>query len=334
MPRLVLPLLAGCCLAGGMIQLAFAGDAYKPDPGPYAIHVEASVALPYPELEKDLLLRVTYPEARDGESPEGEKYPLIIFSHGGRCSRDAYTEFADHWASHGYIVVQPAHLDSLSIEPPANLRGMQMMNTAVLTRRMDLPYIIDSISTIEALVPALRERIDAERIVAAGHSLGGATAMAVTGVIMVDPSTDQEFGFLDERFDALLLITNPGNSPMMPDDPWRFVALPTLVTTGTNDVSSLARAIKSKSVFQFPEGAQFADTPNHYLFIDDMNHYLGGLICKPRPGDTPDRGAARIINGVSIAFLDAYMKDDAVALAFLNGQRMPDSVPRATLLIK
>lgn len=333
MIRLVLHLLAGGSLAAGMISLAVAGDAYRPDPGRYAIHVEPSVALPYPALDKDLLLRLTYPEPREDEPRENEQFPLIIFSHGGRCSRDAYTGFADHWASHGYIVVQPAHLDSSSIEPPA-LRGMQMMNTAVRTRRMDLAYIIDSISTIEALVPALRGRIDSERIVVAGHSLGGATAMAVTGVIMVDPSTGEEFGFLDARIDALLLITNPGNSPLMPDDPWRFVALPTFVATGTNDVSSLARAIKSKSVFHFPVGAQFADTPNHYLFIDDMDHYLGGLICKPRPDDTPDQDAARIINGVSVAFLNAYMKDDARALEFLNGQQMPDSVPRATLSIR
>ena len=165
---------------------------------------------------------------------------------------------------------------------------MQMMNTAVITRRMDLRFIVDSLGTIEHLVPALIGHIDSGRIVAAGHSLGGATAMAVTGLVMIDPSTDWEFGVLDDRFDALLLLTNPGNSPMMPDDPWRAVALPTFVATGTDDVSGLRRAItKSSSVFRFPDDIEFASTPNHYLFIDGMNHYLGGLICKDRPEETP-----------------------------------------------
>ena len=315
-------------LLSGCSSRTLESAAFKPEAGPYAIMVEPSLALPYPLLEKDLFLRVTYPETDAADS-----FPLIIFSHGGRCSRDAYAGFADHWASHGYVVIQPAHMDSISI-PPSDIRGMQMMNTAVRTRRMDLPYIIDSIGTIEQISPQLKGRIDRERIVAAGHSLGGATAMAVTGVIMVDPSSGEEFGLLDERFDALLLITNPGNSPLMPDDPWRFVELPTFVATGTNDVSGLARAIKKESVFQFPEGAEFATTPNHYLFINELDHYMGGYICKPRPGEEPDNDAGRIINGVSVAFLDAYLKGDANAQAFLDAEKMPTTEPRATLSIK
>lgn len=38
-----------------------------------------------------------------------------------------------------------------------------------------------------------------------------------------------------------------------------------------------------------------------------MNHYMGGLICKPREGEQPDTDAARTIGGVSVAFLDAYI---------------------------
>ena len=324
-------LLALACLgiAGCAGQSERAPDqAYQPAPGFYEVGRAESVQLPFPELDKQLDLTVTYPAAAD------ESFPAVVFSHGGRCSRDRYRFFADHWASHGYVVIQPAHLDSSSLPSP-KIRGMQMMNEAVRTRRLDMVHILDSLERIAALVPGFDGRIDAARVAASGHSMGGGTAMSVTGLVMVDPSSDTEFGFLDERFDALLLITDPGNSPMMPDDPWRAVALPTLIATGTNDFSGLVRHIKkSKSVYRFPDDFVFAESANHYLFIDDMDHYMGGLICKPRDGDMPDGDAARIIGGVSVAFLDAYLKDDERARRFLEESETWDMEPRASLSVR
>ena len=323
---LVLSWAGGCALQPEIDP----GAAYQPDPGPFRPLVAEAVQLPFPELNKNLELRITYPQA----DASAHRFPVIVFSHGGRCSRDRYGYFADHWASHGYIVIQPAHLDSSSLPPP-EIRGMAMMNEAVRTRRLDMVHILDSFAQITALVPALDGHIDAGRIAAAGHSLGGGTAMSVTGLVMVDPSNDSEFGFVDERFDALLLITNPGNSPMMPDEPWRVVALPTFVATGTNDYSGLVKHIKkSESVFNFPDDVEFAATGNHYLFVNDMDHYLGGLICKPREGDMPDTDAARIIGGVSVAFLDAYLRDDVRARAFLDDAASWRVEPRATLSLR
>lgn len=305
-------------------------SAYRPEPGPHVVRVADSVPLPFAELHKTLELRVTYPLPVDTTS----RFPVIIFSHGGRCSRDRYVYFANHWASHGYIVIQPAHLDSSSLPAP-EIRGMQMMNEAVRTRRLDMIHLLDSFEIIIDLVPDLVGHLDAERVVAAGHSLGGGTAMSVTGLVMVDPSNDTEFGFRDERFDALLLITNPGNSPMMPDDPWRVVPLPTFVATGDRDFSGLVRHIKkSRSVFHFPAAVEFAKTENVYLFVNEMDHYLGGLICKPREEDIPDTDAARIIGGMSIAFLDAYVRDDALAHELLRDPAAWRVESRAKLSIR
>ena len=319
--------LSGAALAG-QVDIS---RAYKPTRGPYAVEVKDSVALPFPDLDKNLSLRISFPVSKDAV----ELYPVVIFSHGGRCLRERYADFAEHWASHGYIVIQPAHMDSRSIPPP-KIRGMQMMNESVRTRRLDMRFILDAFGEIQKLVPEIDGRLDAEHVAASGHSLGGGTAMAVTGLVMEDRREGIPFGMRDDRFDALLLITNPGNSPMMPDDPWRMVSLPTFVATGTNDYSSLVRHInKSESIFKFPDGAVFAETPNHYLFIDDMNHYLGGLICKELKDDEPDYAAAELISGVSTAFLDAYLKDSAMALEFLNATKMPPSAsPRARLELR
>jgi hypothetical protein len=299
--------------------------AFKTEPGPHSPVVASPVALEYPDLEKDLMLRITFPD-----SP-GE-YPVIIFSHGGRCSRDKYTDFAGHWASHGYVVIQPAHLDSSSLRRAKALGGTQLMAEADRTRRLDMVHILDSLERIQDLVPGLAGKIDKERIVAAGHSLGGGTALTVTGLVLVNPRDGATMGFVDDRFDALLLISDPGNSPLMPTDPWRAVALPTFIATGTDDFSGIARRIKSGFSYEFSADVNFADTPNHYLFIDGMDHYLGGLICKDDAPGEPDYEALRIINGASTAFLDAYLKDNTVALAALSANRMPESAgPRPTI---
>jgi hypothetical protein len=310
-------LLAGCAQDSG--------SAYKPEAGPLEPVVVSPVALAFPELEKDLQLRVTFPGSAG-------KYPLIVFSHGGRCSRDRYADFANHWASHGYVVIQPAHLDSVSIERSKKHSGTQLMVEAERTRRLDNAFILDSLDRIQELVPGLAGKIDAERIVAAGHSLGAGTAMTMTGLVLVDPRKGTEMGFMDDRFDALLLISDPSNSPLMPDDPWRAVALPTFIATGSKDFSGLTKLVKSGFAYEMREGAVLSDTPNHYLYIEGMDHYLGGLMCRDKPPEAPDYEALRIINGASTAFLDAYIKDSASAQAFLASNPAPlDSTGRAKL---
>jgi predicted dienelactone hydrolase len=278
--------------------------------------VRAPVELEFPALDKKLQLRITFPETAD-------TFPIIVFSHGGRCSRDAYRGLAEHWASHGYVVIQPAHLDSSSVEIPAKFRGAQLMVEADRTRRLDVRFIVDSLPALERTVPGLAGKPDAARLIAAGHSLGGGTAMTVTGLVLQNPRDGLIMGAIDNRFKALLLITDPSNNPMMPEEPWRAVALPTFIATGSRDLSTFARRVKRDAGFRFAPGVVMADTPNHYLFIDGMDHYLGGLICRSNVPGAPDYEALRIINGASVAFLNAYIKSDTDAIAFLNAAPSP-----------
>ena len=298
--------------------------AYKAERGPHEVVVSVPVSLDFAELDKTLELRLTYPA-------EAERYPLILFSHGGRCSRDRYTDLAEHWASHGYVVIQPAHLDSVSIETTGAFSGTSLMVEAERTRRLDMGHILDSIDDIERLEPGLAGKIDLERVVASGHSMGGGTAMTMTGLVLVNPRDGMEMGAIDERFDALLLVTDPNNSPMMPENPWRTVALPTFVATGSEDFSQLSKRMKKGFGYTFRDDVQFADSPNHYLFIDGMDHYIGGLICREKEPENPDYEAMTIVNGTSTAFLDAYIKGDDLAMAFLASNRMPVGLPRASL---
>jgi hypothetical protein len=66
-----------------------------------------------------------------------------------------------------------------------------------------------------------------------------------------------------------------------------------------------------------------------------MDHYLGGLICKQDVPGPKDYDALQIIDGVSTAFLDAYMKEDESAMKFLrDGQVSELTGGRATLELR
>jgi hypothetical protein len=124
----------------------------------------------------------------------------------------------------------------------------------------------------------------------------------------------------EDRFDVAILISEPGNNRIMPDTPWRFEKVPTFVATGSNDFSSTGApdGRKSRNAYQLVEEVELPDQPHYYLYMQGSNHYLGGAICRadvPGPGDYD---ALRIINGASMAFLDAFIADDATARTFLD----------------
>lgn len=313
-------LLAGC--------VGPATTAYHAEPGPLAVAVSRDVELPRPGGERPAPLRIAYPAT-------GGPYPVVVFSHGGGSSRDMYDRLADHWASHGYVVVLPTHLDSKANGFTMAGVGEQQMLGIIGTRRADLVAVLDALPALPVRVPGLAGKVDAGHVVVAGHSLGGATAMTVAGIVLHDPKTGADLGFREPRFDALLLVTDPGHSPMAPADPWLAAPIPVFVVTGSKDYSGQWSGPPKERLLDFPPGfTPPAGVPRHYVFVEGMDHYIGGLICRTDKGP-PDPEALRIVQGTSTAFLDAYAKGDARALRFLREGRLPAAAgPRPRLELR
>jgi dienelactone hydrolase len=308
-------------------QPVLAGEsAYKPTAGSHEVVVQ-SLYLPFPALDKDLPLRVAFPA-------EPGAYPVIIFSHGNGSSKDLYSAYTDHWVSHGYVVIQPTHMDSKSLG--GSMRNMNYAKMAAISdsRRRDIRYVVDSLERLDQQVAGLPGKMDLHRLVVAGHSMGGATAMRLAGLLLVDPPNETAIDYRDDRFGALLLVSDPGNNRLIPEAPWRGVPVPTFIATGSNDFGGMPGRSRQSfaAAARFPDDAVLPDTPNHYLFVDGMDHYLGGLICKNDVPGPRDHDALRIVSGVSTAFLDAYMKADDSALRFLQSGELPElSNGRASL---
>ena len=159
------------------------------------------VVLDAPSRGQDLHVRVSAPAT-------GHDLPIVIFSHGYGSSMEGYGPLTDFWAAHGFVVIQPTHLDSRTI----NLAPDDPRTPALWRLRVeDLTRILDHLDVLEAAVPGLAGRVDHGRIAVAGHSFGGQSAGNLLGVRVRDPQTQQEEDHSDSRVRAGVLLSTAGN---------------------------------------------------------------------------------------------------------------------------
>jgi predicted dienelactone hydrolase len=295
-------------------------DLYKAQTGPYPTAVATPVDITIPERNRDLILRISYPTSTG-------VFPLIVFFHGALCSGDGYAALADHWASHGYVVILPSHSGS-------GRRGSvdsDQRNKIFREQVADMSSILDSLDAIEARVEPLRNAVDSTRVAAAGHSMGALIATIVSGLTRLE-SDGSHLSLRDDRYDVAVLLSGPGPLPLTPEDAWESVTVPTLVTTGTRDHANRGG---EGATWEWRLGA-FRLTPpgdKYGLVIDQADHFLGGLICTERAEGSPDDEAFAIVKSISTAFLDVYLKQDATARTYLNESSVSDATNgRATLL--
>ena len=301
--------------------------------GNFEVKVVNQLLLDFQKLEKQLPIRISYPDARG-------VFPVVIFSHGNGSKGDMYKGFTDFWASHGYVVIQPTHMDSRSLGFETKRDNLREMYSQMLyvtdSRRQDMSFILDSLELIQTMVPDLKGKMDTSKLVAAGHSMGAATAMLVSGMKLVNPMSGYEESSDENRFKALLMISDPGTMSLMPTDPWIGVTIPTFVSTGSNDFSEVGSArVKSPFKYEVPEALTKSSAPHHYVFIEGADHYLGGLICRTDVPGPFQYEALKIAAATSTTFLEAYVGNNANAKrAMLFGNLKSVTSGKATLTTK
>ena len=290
-------------------------------------------SLKFEELNKQLLVRISYPVGKT-------RFPVIVFSHGNGSKGDMYKGFTDYWASHGYVVIQPTHMDSTSLGFKTKRDNMREMYQQILqvtdTRRQDMSFIVDSLDLIETIVPDLKDKLDRTKLVAAGHSMGAATAMIVAGMTLLNPMDGYAETSDETRFKVLLMISDPGTMTLMPKEPWKGVRVPTLISTGTKDFSDVGSdRIKAPFKYKIPDSLTRSLSPHHYVLIEGADHYLGGLICRTDVPGPPQHEALRIAAATSTTFLDAYVKNDLNAWRSMRfGDLNAATKGKATLTLK
>jgi len=215
-----------------------------------------------------------------------ERFPLIIFSHGlgGRGSQ--VLTLPRYWASHGYIVLVPTHRDSVrhATGKGREWGGLRTMLKRVraekadfLYRPADVRFLIDALDTVVARVPALRDRIDRERIGAGGHSLGAYTTALIGGARIDLPDGTDRATVGDGRVRALLMLSPQGTGKLgLTELSWDDIRRPMMSVTGSKDGGAGGQTPewRKEPYLRAPSGDKY------HLFIQGADH---GFFTKP-PG--------------------------------------------------
>jgi dienelactone hydrolase len=137
------------------------------------------------------MLSTVRTNAADGAEPAGPQHglPLVVLSPGFTSSRSTLTALAEELASHGYVVAGIDHTyESYATAFPdgrvttclareARQRGSWAKDTVVAGRAADVSFVLGELTGPSPAWPGAT-LIDRSRMAMAGHSLGGAAAIA------------------------------------------------------------------------------------------------------------------------------------------------------------
>ncbi|MEZ5458132.1 MAG: hypothetical protein R3E65_02000, partial [Steroidobacteraceae bacterium] len=251
----------------------------------------------------------------------GDAAPVVLFSHGLGGSNRGNGFLGEHWAARGYAVafVQHPGSDEAVWRGVAPAQRRDALRDAASVQNF-LRRIDDVRAAIDALArwngangDPLRARLDLTRIGMSGHSFGALTTQALAG---------QRFqrgrrSFSDPRIDAAIMFS--------PNAPTRgggaaaafgAVDRPWLLMTGTHDTALIGDATVASRLAVFPA---LPPGGKYELVLAGAEH--SAFTDRALPGDREPRNANhhRAMLALSTAFWDAFLRDDAAARRWLDG---------------
>lgn len=256
--------------------------------------------------------RVRYPA--DLKAPA----PVVIFSHGLGGSRTGAAYYGDHLASHGYIVVFVQHPGSdVGIFAGKGLSraaaNQSLSPRATLDRFFDIPFALDQLAALDAAPGPLKGRLDLTRIGMSGHSFGAVTTQVMAGQVFPAGRSLPE-----PRFKVFLAMSPSPDRDGNNANAFARIDKPFLFLTGTNDDAQVGpRALESAEGRTKPFDA-IEGTPETLVVLTGGDHMVFSgrqELGLSRPKD--DR-FHDIVKAASLAFWDAYLRDDAAAQRWLR----------------
>ena len=299
---------------------------YGENPGPSPVGAIPDVLINDAQRNIDVKLSVDYP-TRTGP------HPLIVFSHGSGLSNRAYPGLSSHWASYGFVVIRPSHVDSTPVG--------EMTSTQWRDRARDVTFILDSLPALIQRYPELEGKIDTSKIAVAGHARGAMTALMLGGL----RTFPGPVSYGDSRVKAIVAMSpaGPRDEWGLTRDSWSEVRVPALYLTGSLDTGTTESETpewREEGFALLPAGDKWfvsiegvrpvTFTGQAYSVVDDRRTPSSPVTVDPRdPRDpavrqrapVPDANRARTtglgdralfgtIRAIALAFFDTYLKND------------------------
>ena len=290
-----------------------------------------------PAADAPKTFRIPGKALRDAPPASGERFPLVVVSHGYPGSRTFLTYLTENLASKGYVVAAIDHTDSV-------FGAQAAFSSTLLNRAADQWFTIDALTERSGRAgDFLHGLLDATRVAIVGYSMGGYGALATAGAGYskqggsaraipggyFDKWTAGDPQFEARRRDnlkAMVAIAPWGAQP--PNNNWDAAGLagiriPSLFIVGDQDDVSMYASVRKAF-----EGAVNSD--RRLLVYQNARHNVGGNPPPPEalgnfttraffdePVWRKDRIAA-INQHFITAFLDLYLKGDETRRAYLD----------------
>jgi hypothetical protein len=277
--------------------------------------------------------------------------PVVIWSHGGADGKtnldridDIMVEWSRATAKAGYLTVTLAHhsrdqasREALCAAAPLGIdaRTCKVFKYLNWDRPHDIKAVIDELERLNAS-GEFRGVMDLRRLAVGGHSAGSGGALSIAGALRDFTGTALDLS--DPRPAVFLAFSpqGPGSEGFFdtdfkkPDHSWMNVRRPVLVATGDGD-STCNHLAEPGSCFgdspyirrlgfdRMPDGGKY----RLYVHDADTFHTLFELkISECGTSKNVDRAKCdeigRWLSSAALAFLDAHLKNDALALQWLG----------------
>jgi len=212
--------------------------------------------------------------------------PVILFSHGLFSVNEEMIYLAEHLASHGYVVVAPEHprsngsyLDRFFDPKKAAVAIAEQVEvlepTEFLQRPRDISFVLDELKRLNRTSRPLRGKLDPDKALILGYSVGGGTALSLAGAELqlerlkawcpqrqilasnlglwaqcrAAGLPENRYQLRDPRIKAAIALS-PTTSLLFGDTGLSQIQIPTLIATASADKTTPAL---SEQIASFPQ---------------------------------------------------------------------------------
>lgn len=256
-------------------------------------------------------------------------YPLIIFSHHSGGHRRTATFLCTHLSSHGYVVAALDHSEVIAPELAPKKDETEGQKKArwqsvIDSRVPDVRFLLDHLLHSGNL--GLEVELDPSRIGIVGHSFGAWTALATPEI--------------DSRIRAVVALApggtsnpRPGILPVKLTFRWER-KIPALFLVAENDVPlPLAGMYELFERAPSPKQMVILRRADHLHFIDNVEQEHEAFRTVPMPAEVAQmqkemrpitelcsgEQAHQWVRGLTLAHMDAFLRDRQEAKLFLTG---------------